>query len=262
MRVYSLPHVGRGLAGGMGGAGSARHEWVLTTPEQHSCPGRQRRPHRAYCPSCHSSSSPGPPNSTMSCWAERSSAEARPLPPFPRLRARRRRSWRTMTMTKCARASSGSVATSSFHSVRDNRSTSTLMLLRKRASSLSDDGDWCLISCLGFCFGVGRGSDSAGVEAGAPKKSACRRSAFGLRATFWPFPPGWAKVALQVRWLYLVKDGYVGPDAAQPGNLADQSRMTGVGRNRTGCFGISEGGKRPFAAGVWPAAPDSKLTFI
>jgi len=136
-----------------------------------------------------SSSSPWPPNSTMSCWADRSSAGARPLPPCPRLRARRRRSWRAVAMTRCARASSGSVATSSFHSVQDNRAASRSMLLRKDASSLSDGGDWCLIPCLGF--GAGRCSGAAGIGAGAPKKSACRRSAFGLRATFWPFPPGW-----------------------------------------------------------------------
>ena len=191
MRVHSLPHVGRGLAGGFGGAGSARHEWVLTTPEQHSDSEQQQRPHRTYYPSCQSSSSPGPPNSTMSCWAERSNAEARPFPPCPRLRARRRRSWRTVAMIKCARASSGSVATSSFHSVRDNRAVSTLMLLRRRASSLFDDGDWRLMPWSDFCFGVERGSDAAGMEAGAPKKSACRRSASGLRATFWPSPPGW-----------------------------------------------------------------------
>ena len=188
MRAYSVSHVGRGLAGGYGSAGSARHERVLTTPEQRSRLGRQLRPHRTYCPSYQSSSSPWPLNSMMSCWAERSSAEARPLPPCPRLRARRRRSWRAVAMTRCARASSGSVATSSFHSVRDNRAASTLMLLRKRASSLSDDGDWCLIPCLGG--GAGRCSDVAGIEAGAPKKSACGRSAFGLRATFWPFSPG------------------------------------------------------------------------
>ncbi len=55
--------------------------------------------------------------------------------------------------------------------------------------------------------------------------------------------PAWlgAKVALQVRWLYLIKDGYVGPDAAQPGYLADQGYTTGPGRrtnplSREWCF--------------------------
>jgi len=209
VRADTLPHVRRSLAGGLGGAGSARHERVLTTPERHSRPGRQLRPHRTYYPSYQSSPSPWPPNSTMSCWAERSSAEARPLPLCPRLRARRRRSWRAVAMTRCARASSGSVATSSFHSVRDNRAASTSMLLRKDASSLSDGGDWCLIPCLGF--GAGRCSGAAGIGAGAPKKSACRRSAFGLRATFWPFPPGWTP-----RW---------------------HSRFVGSTRSKDGCRG-------------------------
>lgn len=226
MRAHSVPHVGRGLAGRLGGAGSARHERVLTTPEQHSHPGRQLQPHRTCYPFYQSSSFSWPPNSTMSCWAERSSAEAQPLPPCPRLRARRQRGWRAVAMTRCARASSGSVATSSLHSVRDNRAASTSMVLHRRASLLSDGGNWCLIPCLGFDFGVGQCSDAAGIGAGAPKKSACRGSAFDLHATFWPFPPGWAP-----RWHSRFvgstrKDGYVGRDAAQPGYLADQGRTT------------------------------------
>ena len=146
--------------------------------------------HKALCFPAYqpSSFSPWLLNSAMSCWAERSRADARPLPPRPRLRASRRRSCRTVAMTRYARASSGSVATSSFHSVRDKRAASTSMLSHKGASAQSDGGGWRLIPCLGFGFEVGRCSGASGVGAGAPKKSACRRSASGLRATLWPFP--------------------------------------------------------------------------
>lgn len=46
---------------------------------------------------------------------------------------------------------------------------------------MSGGGGWRL------GFGDGRCSGATGVGAGAPKKSACRRSVSGLRATFWPF---------------------------------------------------------------------------
>jgi len=161
-------------------------------PSSKACclPGREHS--EASCCLAYQSSSfsPRPPSSTISCWAERSRVDARPLPLRPRLRASRRRSCRTVAMTKCARASSGSVATSSFHSVRDKRAASTSMLWHESASLLSDGGDWCLIPCLGFSFEVGRCSSAADVGAGAPKKSVCRRSASGLRATVWPFPLG------------------------------------------------------------------------
>jgi hypothetical protein len=95
-----------------------------------------------------------------------------------------------VAMTRCARTSSGSPAASSFHSVRDKRAASTSMLSHKGVSLLPDCGGWCLIPYLGFSFGVGHCSGAAGVGAGAPKKSACRRSASGLRATSSPFPLG------------------------------------------------------------------------
>lgn len=159
-------------------------------PSSKACylPGREHS--EASCRLAYQSSSfsPRPPSSTISCSAERSRADARPLRFRPRLRASRRRSCRTAAMTKCARASSGSVATSSFHSAWDKRAASTSMLRHEGASSLSDGGAWCLIPCLGFGFEVGRCSSAADVGAGAPKKSVCRRSASGLRATVWPFP--------------------------------------------------------------------------
>jgi len=149
-----------------------------------------REHYEAPCHPAYQSSpfSPWPPNSAMSCWAERSRTDVRPLPLRPRLRASRRRSCRTVAMTRCARTSSGSPATSSFHSVRGKRAASTSMLSHKGVSSMSDDGGWRLIPGLGFGFGVGRCSGAAGVGAGAPKKSACRRSVSGLRATIWSFP--------------------------------------------------------------------------
>jgi len=135
------------------------------------------------CPAYQPSSFPPcPPNSMMSCWAERSKADVGPLPLRLRLRASRRRSWRAVAMTKCASASSGSAATSSFHSMRDKRAATTSRPSLKGASSLSDGGG----RGLGSGFGVGRCAGAVGVGAGAPKKSACRRSASGLRATFWP----------------------------------------------------------------------------
>ena len=48
MCADTLPHVRRSLAGGLGGAGSARHERVLTTPEQRCCLGRQQRWHQIH----------------------------------------------------------------------------------------------------------------------------------------------------------------------------------------------------------------------
>ncbi len=102
-----------------------------------------REHYEAPCHPAYQSSpfSPWPRNSAMSCWAERSRADVRPLPLRPRLRVSRRRSCRTAAMTKCARTSSGSPAASSFHSVRDKRAASTSMLSRKGASSMSDGGD-------------------------------------------------------------------------------------------------------------------------
>jgi len=161
-------------------------------PSSKACCLPDRKHSEASCCLAYQSSSFSlrPPSSAISCWAERSRVDARPLPLRPRLRASRRRSCPTVATTKCARASSGSVATSSFHSVRDKRAASTSMLWHEGASFLSDGGDWCLIPCLGFSFGVGRCSIAAGVEAGASKKSVCRRSASGLRATVWPLPLG------------------------------------------------------------------------
>jgi len=82
----------------------------------------------------------------MSCRIERSRADVGPLPPRPPLRANLRRSWRAVTMTKCASASSDNAATSSFNSVRDKRAASTSMLSLKGAGLLSNSGERHLMS--------------------------------------------------------------------------------------------------------------------